>query len=38
VVRVEHKYLIRDNLELDFFLEAEDPRKRFFIHELIDFD
>ena len=38
VVKVEHQYRVRDNIELDYFIEAQDPRKRFFIHEMIDFD
>eukprot|EP00347_Sterkiella_histriomuscorum_P023619 403333970 len=38
VVKVEHKYQVRDNLELEFFLDANDTKKRFFIRNMIDFD
>ena len=37
-MKVEHKYRVRDNLELEYYLQAKDPRKRFFIHEILDFD
>ena len=37
-MKVVPQYWIKDNLDVEEFLKSDDPKKKFFIRECVDFD